>query len=90
MKTNFKSSFYKTSNPHFRISKYGTTSTAESVFIIGGYTKVSPYRSSTIAKYSDDVWTKSGSLKEARLGHGAITIEGITMIIGGLDGSGST
>ena len=60
------------------------------MYIIGGLTDSSPLRSSTIAKYSDSSWTKPGSLKEGRSSHGAITIEGITMIIGGLDGSGST
>ena len=89
LKTNFKSSFYKTSNPHFRISDYATTSTAESVFIIGGWTGST--QSSKIAKYSDGSWTKPGSLKKSRSSHGAITIEGITMIIGGWDGTiGST
>jgi len=74
-----------------RISGYATASTAESVFIIGGWTR--SIRLSTIAKYSDGSWTKLGSLKQARNNHGAITIEGITMIVGGWDGihgSGST
>ena len=44
----------------------------------------------TIAKYSDGIWTKVGNLKHGRSYHGAITIEGRTMIIGGLYGSGST
>ena len=90
MKAYFKSSFYKTSNPHFRISSYATTSTADSVYIIGGFTFGSPKRSSTIAKYSEGSWTKTGSLKEGRSRHGAITIEGIIMIIGGVPNSGST
>ena len=78
----FKPSFYKTSNPHLRIFSYATTSTDDSVYIIGGYISSSS-PSSTIAKYSGGSWTKTGSLKQARLGHGAITLEGITMIIGG-------
>ena len=80
-----------TTIPYLRISSYATTSTVDSVYIIGGLTRGSPWRSSTIAKYSDDIWTKTGSLKQARSYHGAITIEGITMIIGGWDGtSGET
>ena len=55
--------------------------TEESVFVIGGWTGSS--RLSTIAEYSDAIWMISGSLKQARAGHGAITIEGITLIIGG-------
>ena len=39
--------------------------------------------SSTIAKYSDGIWTNVGSLKYSRDNHQAITIEGKTMIIGG-------
>jgi len=73
-----------------RISGYATASTDDSVYIISGYTNGSPKRSPTIAKYSNGSWTKTGSLKKSRSGHGAITIEGMTMIIGGWDGSGST
>ena len=46
--------------------------------------------SSTITKYKDGIWSSAGTLNYGRFGHGAITHEGITMIIGGLDGSGST
>jgi len=63
------------------ISSYATTSTDESVYIIGGWTGST--QSSTIARYSNGSWTKPGSLKQGRTGHGAITIEGITMILGG-------
>ena len=79
-----------TTIPYLRISSYATTSTDDSVYIIGGLTDSSPLRSSTIAKYSDSSWTKPGSLKQARSGHGAITIEGITMTIGGVPNSAST
>ena len=42
-----------------------------------------PSKTSTIAEYKDGVWTKIGNLKQAREGHGAITVRGRTLIIGG-------
>ena len=75
----------------FRIADYATTATDESVYIIGGYTYGAPEYLSIIAKYGDDKWTNVGSLKKGRKSHGAIIIEGTTMIIGGWHGSsGST
>jgi len=82
-----------------RIFKYATTSTEESVYVIGGLTEWDTYfsyrpHSSIVAKYSNGIWTNVGSLKQGRYGHGAITTEGMTMIIGGVvfrsmyDGSG--
>ena len=68
---------------HFRITHYATASTEQSVYIIGCLTNSSPYRSSTIAKYSDGFWSEPGSLKRVRSDHGAITIEERTIIIGG-------
>ena len=72
---------------YFRISHYATTHTEDSVYIIGGRTDAgdsrSPKRTSTIAKYKNDIWTIAGNLKQARYSHGAITVEGRTMIIGG-------
>ena len=68
---------------YFRISSYATANTEDSVYIIGGFTGGSPWRTSTIAKYKDNIWTIAGNLKQARAGHGAITIKGRTMIIGG-------
>ena len=38
---------------------------------------------SFIAQYND-IWSYAGSLKQPRYGHGAITVHGITMIIGGI------
>ena len=67
---------------------YATTHTEDSVFIIGGDTDGSRSGTFTIAKYKDDIWTIDGNLKQARSGHGAITIKGRTMIIGGSQGSG--
>ena len=74
----------------FRIAFYGTSHTEDSVYIIGGITWGSPSRISTIAQYKDDIWTIAGNLKQARERHGAITVKGKTMIIGGYSGSGTT
>ena len=72
------------SNSSFRISEYATTHTADSVYIIGGCTDDSAQtRLSTIAKYKNDIWTIAGNLKQARSSHGAITVNGLVMIIGG-------
>jgi len=74
-----------------QISMYGTTSTKESVYIIGGFTNVSSegLRTSIIAEYRDDKWNIVGNLKQARQAHGAITSGSLTMIIGGesIDGT---
>ena len=43
-----------------------------------------PSKTSTIAEYKNGVWTKIGNLKQARESHGAITVRGRTLIIGGL------
>ena len=75
----------------FRLFSYATTSTDRSVYIFGGIIDNSPHSNiiisgdviSTIAKYSDGVWTEAGSLKDARGAHGAIAVDGVTMIIGG-------
>ena len=71
-----------------RLSYYATTNTKESVFIIGGYTDGSPSRISTIAQFEDGIWKNAGSLMQARSNHGAISLEGITMILGGSPISG--
>ena len=78
-------------NLKFR-SHYGTAHTDESVYIIGGLadftisilSNAAASKTSTIAEYKNDVWTKIGSLKQARESHGAITVRGRTLIIGGL------
>ena len=75
---------------YFRIHFYATTHTEDSVYIIGGRTGGSPEKTSTIAKYRDDIWTIAGNLKQARYGHEAITVKGRTMIIGGSPASGKT
>ena len=75
---------------YFSISDYATTHTEDSVYIIGGWTGSLPSRISTIAQYKDDIWTIAGNLKQARWKHGAITVKGKTIIIGGYPESGTT
>ena len=68
-----------------RISHYATTSTEESVYIIGGWTDDSStgYKTPIIAEYKNDQWYNVGSLKQSRHAHGAITSGALTMVIGG-------
>ena len=66
----------------FRIAKYATISTEESVYIIGGYISESDY-SSVVAEYKNDEWFNIGNLQQARSSHGAITSGSWTMVIGG-------
>ena len=81
-----------------RISGYATTHTEDSVFIFSGQTFISSdffnshyyWKKSNIAQYKDNVWTSAGHLKNARIAHGAIVVQEVTMIIGGVrGGSGS-
>lgn len=53
-----------------------TTNTEESVFVIAGWssTRTRIRRSNTIARFKDNIWTKIGSLKQARHNHSAITV----------------
>ena len=66
------------------IRAYATTHTEESVYIIGGLTDggLLSY-SPTIAQFKDEIWTNAGKLFQARFGHGAISVKGKTMILGG-------
>ena len=73
----------------WRISCYATASTEESVFIIGGYTKGSPDVTSRIAEYKNGEWIDGGNLAQARYGHGAITSESMTFVIGGTHNDGT-
>jgi len=68
----------------FRIATYATASTAESVFIIGGFTNGQPFRTRTIAEYKDGIWKVAGYLALGRINHGAITSGSVTMVVGGL------
>ena len=84
---------------YLRISDYATTNTKDSVYIFGGcintlITNIDDIfeapcfdRSFIIAQYKDDKWEKAGRLRQSRTGHGAITVQGITMIIGGQRGN---
>lgn len=74
----------------FRISHYATTSTRDSVYIIGGLTNDYSVSSSVIAEYKDGIWKNSGNLAEARKSHAAITSGSITLVIGGKHDSGSS
>ena len=70
-----------------RISHYATTSTEESVYIIGGWIaengRTTDYRTPVIAEYKSDRWYNAGNLYQTRHAHGAITSGSLTMIIGG-------
>ena len=72
----------------FRIAYYATTSTDDSVYIIGGFTYDSSTSSRTpiIAEYKNNQWRNAGSLNQSRYAHGAITSGGLTMVIGGSAG----
>ena len=80
-----------TSTFYFRLH-YGTAHTDESVYIIGGLSDFTTSilsnsiasQTSTIAEYKNGAWTKVGNLKQARGSHGAITVGGRTLIIGGM------
>ena len=64
-----------------RITHYATTSTEESVYIIGGNGDSNAL--SVIAEYKNDEWFNIGNLQQARSSHGAITSGSWTMVIGG-------
>ena len=69
---------------NYGISDYATTSSEESVYIIGGYIcDSSCYHTSIIAEYKNDQWNDVGRLKQARGWHNAITMNPYTMVIGG-------
>ena len=65
------------------ISNYATTSTEESVYIIGGY-PTTPI----IAEYKNHQWYNAGQLKQSRSNSAAITFGSLTMVIGGSGASG--
>ena len=68
----------------FRISHYATSSTNESVYIIGGYTNGnSAYRSTTIAEYKEGSWKVVGNLAAGRNSHCTTTSGYTTMVAGG-------
>ena len=67
----------------FRISHYAMTSTAESVYVLGGYTGITNEYSSTIAEFKNDRWIYAGDLAQGKQQHNAITSGPYTMIVGG-------
>ena len=83
--------FFNQVNIVFRIAIYASTSTEESVYIIGGWNGESDGetdKSSVIAEYKNDKWFNIGNLQQARYSHGAITSGSWTMIIGGSSADG--
>ena len=61
------------------ISVYSTTHTSDAVYIIGGrHTK------DIVAEFKDDQWRRLANLNQGRQAHSSITVEGQTMIIGGV------
>ena len=75
----------------FSIAYYATTSTEESVYIIGGYTDDSSTgrRTPIIAEYKNDQWFNVGNLHQSRNYHGVITSGGLTMVVGGTSADGN-
>ena len=75
----------------FRIARYATVKTDESVLIIGGYTSGgSPDRTTIIAEYKNEVWSNIGNFAQRRDTHGAIISGSAIMIVGGWPMSGSS
>lgn len=70
-----------TSVAGFQFAHYGTASTAEAVFIIGGWDGYNYL--SNIMKYEDDLWTSAGKLQQTRGYHSVISLGSSKMIIGG-------
>ena len=62
------------------IAHYAATQTSNAAYIIGGL-----YTPDVIAEYKDGQWRQLPNLYRGRTYHGAITIGGQTMIIGGSD-----
>ena len=57
---------------------YSTASTAEAVYIIGGY-----FTEEVIAEFKNDAWRQLGTLTKGRFGHNSISLGDETMVIGG-------
>ena len=60
------------------ISYYSTAYTSDAVYIIGGRVT-----RETVAEFMENQWRKLDNLNQGRGGHGSITINGQTMIVGG-------
>ena len=59
------------------------TSTAESVYVLGGYTGITNTYSSTIAEFKGERWYNAGDMAQGKQQHAAITSGPFTMIVGG-------
>ena len=66
----------------FSVGYYSTASSSEAVYIIGGFNGGDPY-DSTIAKFTDNNWSKTGELKAGRYAHSSITYNEVTITLGG-------
>ena len=64
-----------------RISEYGTASTNSAAYILGGY--YYDGRTSTIAQFQNNQWSKIGDLKAAKSSSSAILNNEEYLIIGG-------
>jgi len=81
-----------------RIRNYATAYTENSVYIIGGrqndygYYPKNRQMTAIIAQYNNDKWIEVGRLEKPRENHAAITVDGITTVLGGayLDDQGTT
>ena len=68
----------------FRISNYGTASTDSAAYILGGYYYLNGNkRTSTIAQFQNNQWSKIGDLREAKSSSSAILNNEEYLIIGG-------
>ena len=73
----------------FRIRNYATAYTEKSVYIIGGrqndygYYPKDRQMTPIIAQYNNDIWIYVGKLQYPRENHAAITVDGLTTILGG-------
>lgn len=91
----FRSAISKSQKNKFSILGYTSASTDSAAFIFGGEniqddefcgTKNDCYfpgGSTRVAQFKDDSWSTVGNLHRGRVNHGSITIDGITMILGG-------
>ena len=67
-----------------RISYYGTASTNSAAYILGGYYYLNgDQRTSTIAQFQNNQWSKIGDLREAKSSSSAILNNEEYLIIGG-------
>ena len=67
-----------------RISDYGTASTNSAAYILGGYYHLNGNkRTSTIAQFQNNQWSKIGDLSEAKSSSSAILNNEEYLIIGG-------